>query len=112
MLQLICHKELFVLKKAINIFFNNDSRAYPVYTVGETGTLYASQGQYYAATPTAAAASTGGVGYTTGGHYLVQQTVDEALITSAQQRTSPQTTAAVSCLKLIFSGLELDFIVC
>lgn len=68
-----------------------------MYTVGESGTLYASQGQYYAATATGAATGSGTVGYTTtSGHYLVQQTVDEGLIASNQQRTSPQTTAAVS----------------
>ncbi|KAK9738198.1 hypothetical protein QE152_g10060 [Popillia japonica] len=67
--------------------------AYPVYTVGESGTLYASQGQYYAA-HTGATATASAVGYATpGGHYLVQQTVDtEALIAST--RNSPQTTNA------------------
>ncbi|KRT83868.1 hypothetical protein AMK59_4891, partial [Oryctes borbonicus] len=72
---------------------NQAQMAYPVYTVGESGTLYASQGQYYAA-HTGATAAAGAVGYaTTGGHYLVQQTVDtEALIAST--RNSPQTTNA------------------
>lgn len=70
--------------------------AYPVYTVGESATLYTSQGQYYAATATGNAGATGAVGYTTSGHYLVQQAVDEGLIATAQQRTSPQTTTAVS----------------
>ncbi|XP_018326811.1 DNA-binding protein RFX2 isoform X2 [Agrilus planipennis] len=67
--------------------------AYPVYTVGESGTLYASQGQYYAAN-TGATGATNAVSYNTGGgHYLVQQTVDaEALIASS--RNSPQTTSA------------------
>lgn len=67
------------------------SRAYPVYTVGESATLYASQGQYYAAN-TGTAATTG---YSaTGTHYLVQSTVDaDALIAST--RNSPQTTSAV-----------------
>ncbi|XP_045475335.1 transcription factor RFX3 isoform X2 [Harmonia axyridis] len=67
--------------------------AYPVYTVGESGTLYsAGQNQYYAATNTGAAAPTATVGYTTGGHYVVQQAVDtESLITS---RNSPQTSNA------------------
>lgn len=71
------------------------SRAYPVYTVGESGTLYsAGQNQYYAATNTATAAPTATVGYTTGGHYVVQQTVDtDSLIAS---RNSPQTSSAVS----------------
>lgn len=69
-------------------------RAYPVYTVGESA-LYTNQGQYYAANA-GATATTGTVGYsTTGGHYLVQQTVDgETLIATA--RNSPQTTSAVS----------------
>ncbi|KAL3267789.1 hypothetical protein HHI36_006918, partial [Cryptolaemus montrouzieri] len=70
--------------------------AYPVYTVGESGTLYsAGQSQYYAATNTGTATPTGTVGYTTtGGHYVVQQAVDtDGLITS---RNSPQTTNAVS----------------
>ncbi|XP_045475337.1 transcription factor RFX3 isoform X3 [Harmonia axyridis] len=73
------------------------SRAYPVYTVGESGTLYsAGQNQYYAATNTGAAAPTATVGYTTGGHYVVQQAVDtESLITS---RNSPQTSNAVQWL--------------
>ncbi|XP_045475338.1 transcription factor RFX3 isoform X4 [Harmonia axyridis] len=71
--------------------------AYPVYTVGESGTLYsAGQNQYYAATNTGAAAPTATVGYTTGGHYVVQQAVDtESLITS---RNSPQTSNAVQWL--------------
>lgn len=60
--------------------------------MGESATLYASQGQYYAANAGATAAP----GYgTTGTHYLVQQTVDaDALIAST--RNSPQTTSAVS----------------
>lgn len=75
--------------------------AYPVYTVGESGaTLYApgQAGQYYAATNTTGTAVTGAVGYsTTGGHYVVQQTVDnDALISST--RNSPQTTNAVQWL--------------
>ncbi|CAH0556067.1 unnamed protein product [Brassicogethes aeneus] len=74
--------------------------AYPVYTVGESGTLYsAGQGQYYAATNTGATAVTGtAVGYTAaGGHYVVQQTVEgDPLITSS--RNSPQTTNAVQWL--------------
>ncbi|XP_017778326.1 PREDICTED: transcription factor RFX3 isoform X1 [Nicrophorus vespilloides] len=67
--------------------------AYPVYTVGETGTLYASQGQYYAAN-TGNSTNSAAVGYTTTtGHYLVQQTVDgDGLI--APTRHSPQTTSA------------------
>lgn len=83
--------------------------AYPVYTVGESGTIYASSQGYYAAAAAASAAvgSTAGgvagggtttVGYTTasGAHYLVQQAVDaEALIAS---RNSPQTTNAVQWL--------------
>ncbi|XP_065155338.1 transcription factor RFX3 isoform X2 [Atheta coriaria] len=72
--------------------------AYPVYTVGESGTIYAaSQAQYYATNATNPGASTT-VGYaTTAGHYLVQQTVDaDALIASS--RNSPQTTNAVQWL--------------
>ncbi|XP_071057662.1 DNA-binding protein RFX2 isoform X3 [Onthophagus taurus] len=67
--------------------------AYPIYTVGEAGTIYASQGQYYAANATTTGASNA-VGYTTtGGHYLVQPAVDpETLIAST--RNSPQTTTA------------------
>lgn len=70
-------------------------RAYPVYTVGESGTLYASQGQYYAAN-TGGSGGAAAVGYSASGtHYLVQQTVDaDALIAST--RNSPQTTNAVS----------------
>lgn len=66
-----------------------------MYTVGESGTLYTSQGQYYAAN-TGTTAGTNAVGYTTtGGHYLVQQAVDaDTLIAST--RNSPQTTNAVS----------------
>jgi hypothetical protein len=70
--------------------------AYPVYTVGETTTLYsAGQGQYYAATNTGTSATAGTVGYsTTSGHYVVQQAVDpDTLIAST--RNSPQTTNAV-----------------
>jgi regulatory factor X 1/2/3 len=69
--------------------------AYPVYTVGETTTLYsAGQGQYYAATNTGTSATAGTVGYsTTSGHYVVQQAVDpDTLIAST--RNSPQTTNA------------------
>ncbi|XP_063927251.1 transcription factor RFX3 isoform X1 [Zophobas morio] len=69
--------------------------AYPVYTVGETTTLYsAGQGQYYAATNAGASATPGTVGYsTTSGHYVVQQAVDpDTLIAST--RNSPQTTNA------------------
>ncbi|KAK5644860.1 hypothetical protein RI129_006160 [Pyrocoelia pectoralis] len=67
--------------------------AYPVYTVGESGTIYTNQGQYYAAN-TAASGNPTAVGYSTaGGHYLVQQAVDaETLIAST--RNSPQTTSA------------------
>ncbi|XP_049823051.1 DNA-binding protein RFX2 isoform X2 [Aethina tumida] len=72
--------------------------AYPVYTVGDTGTLYTSgQGQYYATTNPGTTAVTGAVGYAaTGNHYVVQQTVEESLITSS--RNSPQTTNAVQWL--------------
>ncbi|XP_068896935.1 transcription factor RFX3 isoform X5 [Tenebrio molitor] len=73
--------------------------AYPVYTVGETTTLYsAGQGQYYAATNTGTSATAGTVGYsTTSGHYVVQQAVDpDTLIAST--RNSPQTTNAVQWL--------------
>ncbi|XP_063927281.1 transcription factor RFX3 isoform X3 [Zophobas morio] len=73
--------------------------AYPVYTVGETTTLYsAGQGQYYAATNAGASATPGTVGYsTTSGHYVVQQAVDpDTLIAST--RNSPQTTNAVQWL--------------
>ncbi|CAH1115416.1 unnamed protein product [Psylliodes chrysocephalus] len=74
--------------------------AYPVYTVGESATLYPianaaqAQGQYYAATNSGATTVTGTVGYTaTGGQYVVQHTVDaESLISS--NRVSPQTTSA------------------
>ncbi|XP_044261023.1 transcription factor RFX3-like isoform X2 [Tribolium madens] len=69
--------------------------AYPVYTVGESTTLYsAGQGQYYAATNTGSASTGGTVGYsTTSGHYVVQQAVDpDTLIAST--RNSPQTTNA------------------
>lgn len=67
--------------------------AYPVYTVGESGTIYANQGQYYA-TNTGTSGNATAVGYSTaGGHYLVQQAVDaETLIAST--RNSPQTTSA------------------
>ncbi|KAF2897982.1 hypothetical protein ILUMI_08189 [Ignelater luminosus] len=67
--------------------------AYPVYTVGESGTLYANQGQYYA-TNTGTSGTATAVGYsTTGAHYLVQQAVDaDTLIAST--RNSPQTTSA------------------
>ncbi|XP_044261030.1 transcription factor RFX3-like isoform X3 [Tribolium madens] len=73
--------------------------AYPVYTVGESTTLYsAGQGQYYAATNTGSASTGGTVGYsTTSGHYVVQQAVDpDTLIAST--RNSPQTTNAVQWL--------------
>ncbi|XP_050511778.1 DNA-binding protein RFX2 isoform X1 [Diabrotica virgifera virgifera] len=74
--------------------------AYPVYTVGESATLYpianAGQGQsqYYAATNSGTTTVTGTVGYTTtGGQYVVQHTVDaDSLISS--NRVSPQTTSA------------------
>lgn len=67
-----------------------------MYTVGETGTLYTGQGQYYATTGGHGAAA---VGYsTTPAHYLVQPAADDILAQS--QRTSPQTTAAVSTLTL------------
>lgn len=82
------------------LLLNFISRAYPVYTVGESGTIYAaSQAQYYATNATNPGASTT-VGYaTTAGHYLVQQTVDaDALIASS--RNSPQTTNAVSSINL------------
>lgn len=78
-----------------------------MYTVGESATLYASQGQYYAANTGTTAAT----GYsTTGTHYLVQQTVDaDALIAST--RNSPQTTSAVisfsfhfNCMAFCVSG--------
>ncbi|XP_044742805.1 DNA-binding protein RFX2 isoform X2 [Chrysoperla carnea] len=59
--------------------------AYPVYTVNESGTLYAGQGQYY----TTGAPNGGAVGYSAPAHYLVQSTTDDILA-----RTSPQTTAA------------------
>lgn len=68
--------------------------------------MYTSQGQYYAATATGTAAATGAVGYTTSGHYLVQQAVDEGLIATAQQRTSPQTTTAVSSIFFDFDSLS------
>lgn len=51
------------------------------------------QGQYYTATNSAATTVTGTVGYTAGGQYVVQHTVEEPIITS--QRVSPQTTNAV-----------------
>ncbi|KAG5888483.1 hypothetical protein JTB14_022109 [Gonioctena quinquepunctata] len=78
--------------------------AYPVYTVGESATLYPitnagqGQGQYYAATNAGTTTVTGTVGYTTtGGQYVVQHTVDaESLISS--NRVSPQTTNAVQWL--------------
>ncbi|XP_018564569.1 DNA-binding protein RFX2 isoform X1 [Anoplophora glabripennis] len=74
--------------------------AYPVYTVGESATLYPitnagqGQGQYYAATNSGTTAVTGTVGYTTtGGQYVVQHAVDaESLIPA--NRVSPQTTNA------------------
>ncbi|CAG9819392.1 unnamed protein product [Phaedon cochleariae] len=74
--------------------------AYPVYTVGESATLYPianagqGHGQYYAATNTGTTTVTGTVGYTTtGGQYVVQHTVDaDSLIPS--NRVSPQTTNA------------------
>nr|XP_023015376.1 DNA-binding protein RFX2 isoform X2 [Leptinotarsa decemlineata] len=74
--------------------------AYPVYTVGESATLYPitntgqGQGQYYTATNAGTTTVTGTVGYTTtGGQYVVQHTVDaESLIPS--NRVSPQTTNA------------------
>ncbi|XP_057664696.1 transcription factor RFX3 isoform X3 [Diorhabda carinulata] len=73
--------------------------AYPVYTVGESATLYPitnagqGQGQYYAATNSGTTTVTGTVGYTTtGGQYVVQHAVDpESLISN---RVSPQTTSA------------------
>lgn len=58
-----------------------------MYTVNESGTLYAGQGQYY----TTGAPNGGAVGYSAPAHYLVQSTTDDILA-----RTSPQTTAAVS----------------
>ncbi|XP_018564570.1 transcription factor RFX3 isoform X2 [Anoplophora glabripennis] len=78
--------------------------AYPVYTVGESATLYPitnagqGQGQYYAATNSGTTAVTGTVGYTTtGGQYVVQHAVDaESLIPA--NRVSPQTTNAVQWL--------------
>lgn len=80
-----------------------------MYTVGESGTIYANQGQYYAAN-TGSATATNAVGYApTGGHYLVQQTVDpDTLIASS--RNSPQTTNAVSrfglpCMKIALNGV-------
>ncbi|KAJ8911375.1 hypothetical protein NQ315_014206 [Exocentrus adspersus] len=74
--------------------------AYPVYTVGESATLYPianagqGQGQYYAATNSGTTTVTGTVGYTTtGGQYVVQHAVDaESLIPA--NRVSPQTTNA------------------
>lgn len=83
------------------------SRAYPVYTVGDSATLYpianAAQGQnqYYAATNSGTTTVTGTVGYTTtGGQYVVQHTVDaESLIPA--NRVSPQTTSAVSERKYV-----------
>lgn len=76
-------------------------RAYPVYTVGESTTLYPiantaqGQGQYYAATNSGATTVSGTVGYTTtGGQYVVQHTVEAEPII-ASQRVSPQTTNAV-----------------
>lgn len=79
-----------------------------MYTVGESATLYASQGQYYAAntgTPAATAYNT------TGTHYLVQQTVDaEALIAST--RNSPQTTSAVSDVLFLFASMFLGLLHC
>lgn len=83
-------------------------RAYPVYTVGETTTLYsAGQGQYYAATNAGASATPGTVGYsTTSGHYVVQQAVDpDTLIAST--RNSPQTTNAVRfCNRITFVCIQ------
>lgn len=83
------------------------SRAYPVYTVGESGTLYANQGQYYA-TNTGTSGTATAVGYsTTGAHYLVQQAVDaDTLIAST--RNSPQTTSAVSCNIWLYILLIVD----
>lgn len=72
-----------------------------MYTVGESATLYPitnaagqGQGQYYTATNSGTTTVTGTVGYTAGGQYVVQHTVEEPILTS--QRVSPQTTNAVS----------------
>lgn len=79
--------------------------AYPVYTVGDSGTLYSTgQNQYYAATNAGAATAT--VGYTTAnGHYVVQQAVEtDPLLPS---RNSPQTTTnAVTAVQWLLENYE------
>ncbi|GLG98175.1 Uncharacterized protein GBIM_04773 [Gryllus bimaculatus] len=88
----------------------NGQMAYPVYTVGETGTMYTpATGQYYSGNTTAVTysqvASSLAPGAATGqllaqgnGTYLIQQGVDpdQAHTLIAAQRTSPQTVTAVS----------------
>ncbi|GLG98174.1 hypothetical protein R5R35_011870 [Gryllus longicercus] len=86
----------------------NGQMAYPVYTVGETGTMYTpATGQYYSGNTTAVTysqvASSLAPGAATGqllaqgnGTYLIQQGVDpdQAHTLIAAQRTSPQTVTA------------------
>ncbi|XP_018309489.1 DNA-binding protein RFX2 isoform X1 [Mycetomoellerius zeteki] len=88
----------------------NGQMTYPVYAVGETGTMYTpASGQYYtpATTPVTYAQVTGqGTNSTTGqllsqgnGTYLIQQSVVDGdpthtLISAAATRTSPQTETA------------------
>ncbi|KAK7872733.1 hypothetical protein R5R35_011870 [Gryllus longicercus] len=90
----------------------NGQMAYPVYTVGETGTMYTpATGQYYSGNTTAVTysqvASSLAPGAATGqllaqgnGTYLIQQGVDpdQAHTLIAAQRTSPQTVTAVQWL--------------
>ncbi|XP_050304427.1 transcription factor RFX3 isoform X3 [Anthonomus grandis grandis] len=84
--------------------------AYPVYTVGDSTTLYPitnagqSQSQYYATTPasnstssTTGAVAGATVGYSAAGQYVVQHTVDpESLIPTT--RIAPQAANAVQWL--------------
>ncbi|RZF36599.1 hypothetical protein LSTR_LSTR007302, partial [Laodelphax striatellus] len=90
----------------------NGQMAYPVYTVGESGTMYTpASGQYYTpgnTTPVTYSQVTAGSlnGQTQGGAaaqllsstYLIQQTVDGTDTIIASNRSSPQTVSAVQWL--------------
>ncbi|KAJ8984793.1 hypothetical protein NQ317_003707 [Molorchus minor] len=76
--------------------------AYPVYTVGDSTTLYPisnagqPQGQYYTATNAGATAVSGTVGYTTtGGQYVVQHTLDAESLIPSNRETNYVATATV-----------------
>ncbi|PSN51087.1 Transcription factor RFX3 [Blattella germanica] len=89
----------------------NGQMAYPVYTVGETGTMYTpASGQYYSSNNTAVTYSQVANSLTQGatasqllaqgnGAYLIQQGVDpDTAHTLIAARASPQTVAAVQWL--------------